>query len=62
MGVVIAIVVVAVLAVALAWWWVGRARAVEHNARSAAQRAEVDARIQQQYRASRGNPPAKPGV
>jgi hypothetical protein len=57
MGVLIAIVAVAVVFIALAWWWVGRARAVEQNARSAASRAEADARIMRQYRPSGGNPP-----
>jgi hypothetical protein len=52
MGVLIALVVVAVVGIALAWWWVGRARAVERNARTAASRAAVDARIKRQYRSS----------
>jgi type II secretory pathway pseudopilin PulG len=58
MGFLIGVVVLAVAGIALAWWWVGRARAVERNARSAAGRAEIEARIQQQYRSSGGNPPA----
>jgi cytochrome oxidase assembly protein ShyY1 len=57
MGVLIAVVAVAVVFIALAWWWVGRARAVEQNARSAASRAEADARIMRQYRSARRNPP-----
>ena len=61
MGVLIAVVVVAVVGIALAWWWVGRARAVEQNARTAASRAQLDARIMRQYRPSGGKPPANPG-
>jgi hypothetical protein len=61
MGVLIAVVAVVVVGIALASSWIGRARAVEHRSRSAAQRAEVDARITNQYRSSGGNPPAKGG-
>jgi hypothetical protein len=60
MGVLIAVVAVAVVGIVLAWWWVGRARAVEQNARSAASRAEADARITRQYRPSGGKPPTGP--
>ena len=55
MGFLIVVVVVAAAGIALAWWWVGRARAVERNARTTAGRAELDARIQQQYRPSGGS-------
>ncbi|HEX5088396.1 MAG TPA: hypothetical protein VFV89_11355 [Nocardioides sp.] len=61
MGVLIAVVAVVVVGIALAWWWSGRARAVERDARTAARRAEVDARIMNQYRPSGGNPPTTPG-
>ena len=60
MGVLVVVVVLLVVGITLAWGWVGRARAVERDARSAAQRARIDARIKQQYRPTRGNPPANP--
>jgi hypothetical protein len=57
MGALVVVVAVLVVGIALAWWWMGRARAVERRDRAAAQRAEVDARIMQQYRPS---PPSGP--
>jgi hypothetical protein len=53
MGVLVAVVALCVVGVVLAWWWVGRARAVERDARTAAGRAQVDARLQQHYRGGR---------
>ena len=57
MGALIVVVLVLLAGIGVAWWWLGRARAVERNARSASQRAEVDARIMKQYRPS---PPSGP--
>ena len=57
MGVLIVVVVLLVLGIVGAWWWMGRARAVERKARSDSQRAELDARIMKQYRPS---PPTGP--
>ena len=52
MGLWIALLALAVVGIAVAWWWSGRIRASERDARSAAQRADVDARIMKQYRPS----------
>jgi flagellar basal body-associated protein FliL len=57
MGVLVVVVVLLVVGIVGAWWWIGRARAVEHKAQSASQRAEIDARIMKQYRPS---PPTGP--
>jgi hypothetical protein len=56
MGFWLVVVAVVLVGIAVAWWWSGRIRAGERDARSAAQRAEVDARIQKQYRPSGGPP------
>jgi hypothetical protein len=57
MGVLVVVVAALVVGIALAWLWMGRARAVERRDRSAVQRAEVDARLMKQYRPS---PPSGP--
>jgi flagellar basal body-associated protein FliL len=59
MGALVVVVVLLVVGIALAWWWVGRARAVERRDKSAVQRAEIEARIMKQYRPS--PPSGRPG-
>ena len=41
---------VVVVGLAVAFWWVSRIRGSERDALTAAQRAQVDARIMKQYR------------
>jgi hypothetical protein len=56
MGILIAVVAVAVVGIVLAWWWIGRVRATERDARAATERAHHEARLMKQYRPG-GSPP-----